>query len=356
MPRKTVAEAVGLLDSASSPVIIAGGGSWGAGEALSALAEKTGAMVIETCAGKGVVDERNTLCLGARSHFPCVREFLGSSDLILAFGTELSPTDLWEKPLPKNGILVQVDLDGANFHRNGTADVEIVADADETARAMLTSASSNPSRQAANALRARELKERSRLELPEVTGMGADLDSMVALVSALREGIPKEGVLFADMTGPAYVAISEYPAFRPRTFLHPVGFGTLGLALPAAIGASIAMPSRPVCVLAGDGGFQFTLPELAVSVQENLPIPIVIWNDGGFGEIRRNENSRHPGVFIAVDNTPPDFELLASAYGTGYARPENAGALAIAVRNALSASGPTIIECSPEKGSAVNDR
>jgi thiamine pyrophosphate-dependent acetolactate synthase large subunit-like protein len=356
LPEKALAHAADLLDHASFPVIIAGGGAWKAWETITKLAEKSGAMVVESCAGKGIVDERNPLCIGARSHFPCVREYLGSSDLILAFGTELSPTDLWEKPLPKNGTLVQVDLDRANFPRNGAADIGIIADAGQAALALLEMVSQNPDRRERAAETAAILRSRSLEELQSVTGMGSDLETMSAICAALREAIPEEGVLFADMTGPAYAAISEYPAWSPKTFLHPVGFGTLGLALPAAIGAAAAKPGKPVCVLAGDGGFQFTLPELAVAVQESLPIPIVIWNDGGFGEIRRNEDARHPGVFIAVDNTPPDFELLASAYGAGYARPEDPGSLALAVKNAFSAAGPTIIECSPGKGSAVNER
>ncbi|HQO83874.1 MAG TPA: 5-guanidino-2-oxopentanoate decarboxylase [Synergistales bacterium] len=356
IPEDAISRTANLLDNSSDPVIIAGGGSCGASGSLSKLAEISGAMVIETCAGKGIVDERHPLCLGARSHFPCVREALSKADLILAFGTELSPTDLWEKPLPGNGTLVQVDLDPANFSRNGMADIGITADANEAASALLKKISSKPARSAKNIEKAIELKEKASEELAALTGMGAELDPMCALVSALREAIPEEGVLFADMTGPAYVAISEYPAFSPRTFLHPVGFGTLGLAMPAAIGAAIARPSRPVCVMAGDGGFQFTLPELAVAVQERLSVPIVIWNDKGFGEIRRNENARHPGIFIAVDNMPPDLGLLASAYGAKYSRPGDPRALATSIRQAFSAEVPTIIECAPGKGGFADDR
>lgn len=350
LPEKVLAHVAELLDDASFPVIIAGGGAWKAGEAITELAEKSGAIVIESCAGKGIVDERNPLCLGARIHFPCVRDALSKADLILALGTELSPTDLWEKPILKNGTLVQVDLDPANFARNGSAEIGILADANQAALALLEAVSPDQTRRGKAIETVSRLKAESRQELASVTGMGGDLKAMSELVSSIRGAIPEGGVLFADMTGPAYVAISDYPAFSPKTFLHPVGFGTLGLAMPAAIGAAIARPERPVCVLAGDGGFQFTLPELGVAVRENLSIPIVIWNDGGFGEIRRNENSRHPGSFIAVDNTPPDFSLLASAYGTGYARSSDMGSLEESVRKAFSAPGPTLIECSPQEG------
>jgi len=356
LPEKALNQAADLLGNASFPVIIVGGGARKAREEITSLAEKSGAIVIESCAGKGIVDERNPLCLGARIHFPCVREYLGSSDLILAFGTELSPTDLWEKPLPKKGPLVQIDLDPSNFQRNGDADIGIIADAGQAASALLEMVSTDPDRRERASRAASILRSRSLDELRSVTAMETDLEAMSGICASLRGAIPEEGILFADMTGPAYVALSEYPAFRPGTFLHPVGFGTLGLAMPAAIGARLARPSRPVCVLAGDGGFQFTLPELAVAVQERLPIPIVICNDHGFGEIRRNENARHPGVFIAVDNTTPDLELLASAYGAEYSRPRDAKDLASSIVQAFSADVPTLIECSPGKEGFANER
>jgi thiamine pyrophosphate-dependent acetolactate synthase large subunit-like protein len=157
---------------------------------------------------------------------------------------------------------------------------------------------------------------------------------------ALGEG----GILVADMTTIAYCGISEFPVTRAGGFLHPAGFGTLGFALPAAIGVSLRRDAPPVVVLAGDGGFQFTLQELAVAVQEQLPIPIVIWNDNGYGEIRREEEARHPGQRIAVDNLAPDFVALAEAYGAAARLVHDPGELAGAVREALTRPGPTIIE------------
>jgi thiamine pyrophosphate-dependent acetolactate synthase large subunit-like protein len=179
--------------------------------------------------------------------------------------------------------------------------------------------------------------------------MGKDLPAMEELLSALRREIPEEGVLVADMTGPAYVAISEFPAYRPSTFLHPVGFGTLGLAVPAAIGAKIAAPETPVVALAGDGGFQFTMAEVAVACQEGISLPIVIWNDQGFGEIRRNEKSFGYPSLIAVDNPAPDFHALAASWGAAYARAATGREVAEALRQAFGQGRPTIIETAPKE-------
>jgi thiamine pyrophosphate-dependent acetolactate synthase large subunit-like protein len=146
------------------------------------------------------------------------------------------------------------------------------------------------------------------------------------------------------MTTAAYLGLSEYPVEGPGRFIHPVGFGTLGLALPAAIGAAVIEPDVPAVVLAGDGGFQFTLPEFAVAVQEKLRLPVVVFNDGGFGEISRNEELRHPGRKIAVEQENPDFAALARTYGAGGAVVTDPEELVSALGKALEARGPYLIE------------
>ncbi len=348
-PPEAVLEAAEALMKARNPVMILGGGCRRASKEALELAEALGAAVIESCAGKGVVDERHPLCLGARSHFPTVRSFLETADVILAVGTELSPTDLWEQPLPKKGILIQIDLDPANFGRNQTADIGIRGDAADVLSTLTRALGETSTSMDERTAELEQIRDRSRSELGSLTGMGKDLASMEELLSALRREIPEEGVLVADMTGPAYVAISEYPAYRPATFLHPVGFGTLGLAVPAAIGAKIAAPETPVAALAGDGGFQFTMAEVAVACQEGISLPILIWNDQGFGEIRRNEKSFGYPSLIAVDNPAPDFRALAASWGAAYARTETGREIAEALRQAFGEGRPTIIEAAPKE-------
>jgi thiamine pyrophosphate-dependent acetolactate synthase large subunit-like protein len=346
---EAVREAAEALEKARNPVMILGGGCKKAAKEALELAEALGAAVIESCAGKGVVDERHPLCLGARSHFPSVRAFLETADVILAVGTELAPTDLWEQPLPKKGILIQIDLDPANFGRNQTADIGIHADAADVLASLSRSLEGNVSSMGERTAKISEIRDKTKKELGALTGMGKDLPAMEELLSALRREIPEEGVLVADMTGPAYVAISEFPAYKPSTFLHPVGFGTLGLAVPAAIGAKIAAPETPVVALAGDGGFQFTMAEVAVACQEGISLPIVIWNDQGFGEIRRNEKSFGYPSLIAVDNPAPDFHALAASWGAAYARAATGREVAEALRQAFGQGRPTIIETAPKE-------
>lgn len=303
------------VNRAKKPVLIVGGGGWRATKEIINLAETISAPVIQTAAGKGIMDETHPLCIGTRIHFPIVREYLQNSDLVIAVGTELSPTDLWEMPLEIGGKLIQIDLDAANFNRNYPADIGLKGDARYLLNNLINKIKKERQINPQVVKKVTEMKNNSRKQLSEVTGVSEDLEIIKDMLQAIRSQLPNEGILFTDMTTPAYIGLSEFTVYQPRTYIHPVGFGTLGFALPAAIGAKIAEPQRAICVLAGDGGFQFTMPELAVACSEKISLPIIIWNDNGFGEIRRNEEARHPGQRIAVDHENPDFINLAKAYG-----------------------------------------
>ena len=331
-------DAVRSLSGAKTPFIIAGGGAVEGGEALRFLAEKLGAPVAFTSAGKGILPEDHPLCLGARLHFPAVKKLLQESDCLLAVGTELSPTDFWaeEFPAPERMISVDVD-DGFVSSRKG---IFLKGRCGDVLPRMVEALEkrSGPFR-----FQKKELLDRCHRDLSAVLGIAEEIPLVMDTVSALGRVLGENGVLWADMTGAAYYAISEYPSFRPRTFLHPVGFGTLGAALPAALGTKCAFPGRRVAALAGDGGFQFTLPELAVGVQEKVCLPIVLWNDGGFGEIRRSQD-RKGSPRIAVDHWNPDFRVLARAYGVPYFAPSDGLEVEKALEDAFGVSSPSIIE------------
>jgi len=340
---EALSRAAQLLTDSSSTLIIAGGGASGVSDEVRLLAEKLQAPVLETASGKGVLPADHALSLGARLHLPVMKEALKSADTVLGLGTQLSPTDLWEQPLELSGKLIQINVDPGDFERNYRADLGITAalsDALPALRKLSTGKKTLP-----QSLQPASLLEGATAQVASTVGLEPRHVSFItSMLAAVRAALPRDGVLAADMTTPAYVALSEYPAYSPRTFLHPVGFGTLGFALPAAIGALAAAPGRAVCVLTGDGGFQFTMQELGVAVQEELPLPVVIWNDAGFGEIRRVQESRHPGRHIGVDNRNPSFDGLAQAYGIPYHSAATPQELQHAVTHALSGTAPVIIE------------
>lgn len=324
---------------------VAGGGATAAAEKLRALAEALDAPVAQTLAGKGIIPDDHPLCLGTRLHTPAVQALLADTDLVIGVGTQLSLTDLWEMPRALGRRFAQINIDPADLNRNYRADIAVAASATAALEALLPRIAEAGAAARTAEQRVSDAIEASTAELPQVLGIdAARFARMQRIFAALRAALPQDGVLVTDMTSPAYAGLSEYPARAPRTFMHPVGYGTLGFALPAAIGISVAEPDTPVCVLAGDGGFQFTMQELGVAAQEELSLPIVIYNDGGYGEIRRTEEDRHPGKRIGVDLRTPDFVKLAATYGIAGRRVTEPAELEDEVRAALGRRGPTIIE------------
>jgi thiamine pyrophosphate-dependent acetolactate synthase large subunit-like protein len=125
-----------------------------------------------------------------------------------------------------------------------------------------------------------------------------------------------------------------------------VGFGTLGFALPAGIGAKFGRPDTPVAVMIGDYGLQYTINELGTAAEHKLPIIVLLWNNDALGQIR--DDMVRKGIQPnAVTLRNPDFQMLARAYGLRADRPDSLKALAAAIRAALSSDGPTLIEMTP---------
>jgi thiamine pyrophosphate-dependent acetolactate synthase large subunit-like protein len=165
----------------------------------------------------------------------------------------------------------------------------------------------------------------------------------IGILEDLAAALGREGMLVGDMTAVGYWARRAWRAPRPRSFLYPMGFGTLGFALPAAIGAKLAEPARPVICVVGDGGFLFTGQELATAIHHRLAFPIVIFNDGAFGAIRHFQKRRFGREFNA-DLTNPDFVRLADAYGARGIRLERLGDLRAALIEAMAADRMTVID------------
>jgi 5-guanidino-2-oxopentanoate decarboxylase len=149
--------------------------------------------------------------------------------------------------------------------------------------------------------------------------------------------------VFSALPQIAYLGNYAFFAERPGVWFHPSGYGTLGFAMPAALGARIAQPGRAIVALAGDFGFQFTQQELVSAVELELCLPIVIWNNEALGQIRHD--MRATGIEpVGVTGRNPDFLALAAACGAAGARAHNAEELARELRAALARRGPTVIE------------
>lgn len=329
------------LGTARRPGIVLGGGAHRPGEDVSTvgrlavrIAERVGAHVVTTVNGKGAVSESHPLCLGATLHLQSVRDWLSGCDVVLAIGTELGPADLWDDTFALTGALIRVDVDPGQMYGDHVADVPIVADA-----ALATEGLAARIEGAARAVPepAGQVAGEREAELARLTRRWA------RHLVALRQAMPQETIVVGDNSMMSYHgAIVGMPMDPPGRFLFPTGYGTLGFALPAGIGAKIGRPDRPVVVLAGDGALQFSVQELATAVELRLGLPIVVSVNGGFGEIR-DEMKERGMTPLAVDLHAPDFLALAKAYGARGRAAETPEDLRLAVTEALAADVPTVI-------------
>ena len=259
---------------------------------------------------------------------------LADADLVIAVGTELAETDSWTDSLTFHGKLIRIDLDAPTLTRDYPPTIALLADAGPTLAALTARirAGRKPDSARIAAIRAANATDIPPLE-----------QKHIAVLNAVRAALPEDGQVFSDMTQIAYTANFYFPCEKPRRWFHPLGFGTLGYAVPAAIGGQIACPDRPTIAIVGDGGFLFTMQELGTAVELGLPLPILVWNNDAFGQIAYGMNKRDiPELGVRQRN--PDYLALARAFGAEAVRPDSLSALQEAISAALSAKGPTLIE------------
>ena len=174
-------------------------------------------------------------------------------------------------------------------------------------------------------------------------GLSPSYRACLHLLDQVREAMP-DAVIVGDSTEPVYAGCIYFAAPRPRSwFCSATGYGTLGYALPAAIGAQLAAPDRPVVCVAGDGGFQFTLQELSAAKEIEAPVIVLLWNNQGYGEIKSYMISKQIQP-IGVDIFTPDFQLLAKAFGCEAVKLGDPADLPALLHAARARKAPTIIE------------
>jgi 5-guanidino-2-oxopentanoate decarboxylase len=333
----SLARAQQLLEQAQRPLVVAGGGARHAGVAVRRLIEAVDGYLVTTVAGKGVIPESHPANLGAGLPYEPIQAQFAAADLIIAAGTELSETDVYTTTrLARNGALVRIDVDPHKLGDHYGAEVSVAGDATQALEAL--AATARPRRGWRSAAGPAALW-RTRVEQEFSPGTRARLEAL----RALRAVLPEDGAVFSDMTQIAYLGNYAFSAERPGVWFHPSGYGTLGFAMPAALGAKIAQPERAIVALAGDFGFQFTQQELVSAVELELCLPVVIWNNEALGQIRHDMRAAAIEP-VGVTGRNPDFLALAAACGAAGARAHNAGELARELRMALARRGPTLIE------------
>ena len=345
-PAEQIDAAVRLLRVAERPIVIAGGGARHAAAALHRLIDALDCPLVTTAAGKGVLADSHPANLGTSLPYRAVQTLIADADVVLAVGTELAETDVYTSlRLSLSGLLIRIDVDPAKLADHYGADVPVWGDARtslESIQAHLSPRTGWKTQSGGAAA--------FRAQIDGSFDAGARLQ--LAALGAIRAALPRDGVVFSDMTQIAYFGNYAFPVDGPGQWFHPSGYGTLGFAMPAALGAKISSPARAVLALAGDFGLQFSLNELMTAVDEHISLPIVVWNNSALGQIR--DDMQAGGIpLTGVIARNPDFVALAKSCGASGLRARNDHALTQAIREALTAPGPTLIEIAAADFSAT---
>ncbi len=335
---KDIEAARDRLARAKRPVIIVGGGSTRAADFVQELAQTISAPVVQTINARGQM-HNHPLRVPASPSLKAVRTLLETSDAILAVGSELGPTDFdiyntGNGPALDN--MIRLDIDPLQIKRH-PADIRLLGPCQDILPALIKGLSS-PGKPRWGDYKARAVRKAARKELSPT------YRHMVDMVETIRDTLPGS-IIVGDSTQPVYAANLYYGHDHPRGWFNSsMGFGTLGYAVPAAIGAALAAPDRRAVCITGDGGAQFSLPEMMTARDENLPVIFLIWNNFGFREI---ENAMlDTGIEpVGCRPAPPGFKDIARGYDMPHVRVENRVA---DLRNALKAhinpKGPVLME------------
>ncbi len=339
LPLADVGRAAEALMAASRPLLLIGGGAWKAAQSLRELVELLSIPVVMTSAGKGIVSEDHPLSLGDgwMAH-QLGREALEQADFILAIGARFGPltTSWWTRRI--SGRVVHVDIDPSEIGKHTPASIGIVGDAKQVAEALVLQFRERDLGARRPWLDVVGVRERRRVAIRRRA------PDAVATLEGLRRVLPDETLVFNDINGIACWGAGAFICRQPRTFHYPTGFGCLGFALPAAIGAKLARPDVPVVALCGDGSFLFSGHELATAVHERVSVVAVVFNDSAYGTIKADQGYRYPGRPLGGDLRSPDFVRYAEAFGARGCRVDSVQKVPEAVAAALEHDAPTLIE------------
>ena len=334
-----IQEAADRLAKAMRPLILVGGGAVGTREALTAIAEHIGAPVLSTNAGKGILPESHSLSLGCSIVQQPSQQALEAADVVLLVGTEVAAGDSFLPKLEILGDIIRIDIDPKQLTAVYPAAVPIQADA----RAAMTSLAA-----ALVSRKATEQRSQGEAWVREVLARNAatmtDLERQHARVwKILRSALPADAIVMGDATQIVYTGSYAMPMETERCWYYSGTYCALGVALPMAVGAKIGAPQRPVIAVAGDGGFMFTVNELATAAEEGLALPVIVWNNDALNAIVE-QMDRQNVPRIGVEPKSPDFLKVAQGMGCHAVRPSSAEQLAQSVRDAFAADRPTLIE------------
>ncbi|MCS7132509.1 MAG: biosynthetic-type acetolactate synthase large subunit [Aigarchaeota archaeon] len=344
-----VKKAAELLLNAERPVILAGGGVIisGASEELVRLAEYLSAPVAFTLMGKGAMPEDHPLCLGmVGMHGSAVaNKIILEADVLLAVGTRFSDRSTGKfEEFCKDAVRIHIDIDAAEIGKNVKPHVPIVADAKKALSAIYEAIEKISPKMDRSTWVQRVKWMRERLATIPISSSGSIRPKEV--IEEIRRQLPQDSIITTGVGRNQMWAAMYFKAYRPRTFITSGGLGAMGFGFPAALGAKVAKPDKIVVDIDGDGSFLMTERDLATSIVENIPVIVVILNDGWLGMVKYWQDLFYRKRYCAtcLKRGCPDFVKLAEAYGANGFRAHTLDEFSKAFSEALKSDVTTVID------------
>ncbi len=344
-----VKAAAALIGAARNPMIMVGGGAQHAHESVLELATLLDAPVTAFRSGRGIVAEDHALGVSSAA----AHELWPETDLLLGIGSRLELQYMrWTgmgayEPKPAGPPhLIRIDIDPLEMERL-QPDIGIVADAEDGTNALIEMLVRTGFKSGKHRERIAEAKLKARQKIDKV-------QPQIAYLDVIREVLPRDGFFIKDLCQAGYASYFGFPVYEPLTYITSGYQGTLGFAFPTALGVKAGNPDRGVVAVVGDGGFMFGIQELATAAQEKLGLVTLVFNNEGYGNIRRDQRRLFEDRIVGADLAAPDFVMLAQSFGVAAHRVTTPDALRPVLSAALESNLPTVIEVQVERNAEVS--
>jgi acetolactate synthase-1/2/3 large subunit len=361
----SIREAIALIRAAKKPIILAGHGivESGAEKEVLAFAESQQIPIASTLLGLGAIPAAHPLSLGMMGMHgeSWVNNAIQQADLLLAFGMRFDDRVTGNlasySPSSKK---IHIEIDPSEINKNVRADVALIGDLKEVLQLLLPLLRTNTQQPTTPSPWLREINAskgtaavRDIINLPDNGHLYAAHVIHDIWREAQAAGRERDTIIVTDVGQHQMWEAQYFKHEAPRSLVTSGGLGTMGFALPAAIGAKVACPEKDVWVIAGDGGFQMTAAELSTIVQEKLAINIAVINNGFLGMVRQWQETFYDKNYSASPILSPDFVKLADAHGIAGAHIHKRADVTPTVTRARTSGRPFLINFQVEKEDGV---
>ena len=345
-----IERAVAVLAETRSPMIMVGGGALDASAEITRLAEYLQAPVTAFRSGKGVVSDDSdfSVCM------PAGYKLWQDADVLIAIGTRIELQlmrwgDMMRRFTSIEGKkLIRIDIDPQEFSRV-SADVDVLGDAASATAALLDKLIAANVSASGHRERIKQVQARLLSDIQEV-------QPQMSYLNLIRDVLPRDGFFVEELCQMGFTSNFGFQVYKPRTYVTPGYQGTLGFGFNTALGVKVAHPDKAVLSVTGDGGFMFGMQELATAAQHNIGVVTLVFNNGVYGNVLRDQQTRYDGRVIAADMSAgnPDYVKLAESFAIAGYRVTSPAELKPVLERAINDNAPALIDVVTPVGSEVS--